>query len=70
MSALRRQEGEISKTHVIGHAHGNNDIAKDAPNIPHLQVMSLDNWEHTCVVVHTAVVVHSKTFNLGPTSKV
>jgi len=52
LSALQGQEGEISETHVIGHAHGNDDIAKDTPSIPHLQAMSLDNWEQTCVVVH------------------
>jgi len=68
--ALQSLEGEILKTHIIGHAHGNNYIAKDAPNIPHLQVMSLDNLEQTCVVAHTAAVHHSKVVNLGPTSKV
>ena len=61
------EEGE---THIIGHAYGNNDIAKDVPNIPHLQVISLDNWEQTCVVVHTQVVLHWMTVNLVPTSKV
>jgi len=60
----------FSETHIIGHAHGNNDIAKDTPNIPDLQVMSLDNWEQTCVVVHTAMLLHSKTAILASPSKV
>ena len=25
------------ETHIIGHAHGNNDIAKNSSNIPNLQ---------------------------------
>ena len=25
------------ETHIIGHAHGNNDITKNPPNIPYLQ---------------------------------
>jgi len=48
--ALRR---EISETHIIGHAYGNNDIAKGTANGPYLQVMTLDNWEQTCMVVYT-----------------
>ena len=66
--ALQCQEAEILETHIIGHAHGNHYIAKDAPNNPHLQVMSLDNWEQTYVVAHTAVIHHWKAVNLGPTS--
>ena len=27
----------MQETHKIGHAHGNHDIAKNAPNIPYLQ---------------------------------
>ena len=36
-------------THIIGHAHGNNDIAKSAPNIPYLQNNVI--WEKTYEVI-------------------
>ena len=62
--------GRIFGTHVIGHAHGNNDIAKDVPNIPYLQVMTLDNWEQSCVVVHTPMALHWMAISLAPPNKV
>ena len=27
----------MQETHIVGHAHGNNDIANNPPNIPYLQ---------------------------------
>ena len=38
-------EDKVQGTHIIGHAHGNDNIAKHTPNDPHLGVVSLDNWE-------------------------
>jgi hypothetical protein len=35
LSKSKREK--VSETHIIGHAHGNNDIAKDTPNGSYLR---------------------------------
>jgi len=34
---LTKTKGEIPETHVIGHAHGDDGITKNTPNVPYLQ---------------------------------
>ena len=60
----------MRETHIIGHAYGNNDIAKNPPNIPYLQGDAINIMENEAArVVRTPMLVYAGITNPGVLSK-